>query len=47
MQLFLRLLKQHALAQCRVKLHKLNLTLSSLSILASPNDVIGLRGFKP
>jgi len=45
--LALGLLKKYALAQGGVKLHKLNLTFCRLSILTSPNHVIGLRRFKP
>ena len=45
--LFLRLLEEDALAQSWVKLHKFNLAFGRLSIFASPDDVLGLRGFKP
>ncbi len=42
-----RFFKKYALAQGRVKLHKFNLTLGGLSILARPNYMFGLRGLKP
>lgn len=45
--LFLRLFEKHVFAQGGVELHKLYLTFCGLSILTSPDDVIGLRGFKP
>ena len=45
--LFLRFFKEDRLAQGRVKLHKLNLTFRSLSILTRPDNVAGLRRFEP
>lgn len=39
--LFLRFFKEDALAQSGVELHKLNLAFGRLSILASPNNVVG------
>ena len=39
--------EEDALAQSWVKLHKFNLALGRLFILARPDDVLGLRGFKP
>lgn len=44
--LFLRFFKEDVLAERRIKLHKLNLTFHSLLILAGPDNVAGLRGFK-
>ena len=43
----LRLFKKHALAQSGVKLHKFYLAFSRLTILASPDNMLGLRGFQP
>src|SRR3989338_572709 len=45
--LLFRLFKKHALTQGRVELHKLDLTFSRLSILTGPDNMLGLRGFKP
>lgn len=47
MRLTLRLFKCDALAQRRIELLEFNLALSGLSILTSPNNVVGLRGFEP
>ena len=45
--LSLCLLKRNAFAQCRVELLEFDFTLGGLPVLASPNNVIGLRGFEP
>lgn len=42
-RLFLCLLKENSLAQCRVKLHDLNLALGGFLILTRPNNMLGLR----
>ena len=44
--LFLRLFEGDALAERRVEFHELNLAFYALLILASPDDVFGLRGFE-
>jgi len=44
--LFLRLFKKHALTQGWVELHEFNLSFCGFSILASPDNVVGLRGLE-
>lgn len=45
--LSLYLLELNTLAQRRIELYKFNLARNGLFILASPNNVIGFRGFEP
>ena len=46
-RLSLRFLKGDALAQRRIELLEFNLALGGLSVLTSPDNVVGLRGFEP
>lgn len=46
-RLALRFFKKHPLAQCGVELHDFNLARNALLILARPDYMVGLRGFKP
>ncbi len=44
--LFLRFFEGNAFAERRVKLHEFDLAFHALLILASPDDMFGLRGLE-